>query len=121
MMSIGLGHEKRRNDTVAENTTGEQPSSTKDMGDVRSVPLTSWQIESRGTERIERESLISLCCRRFLNRLLGVEVAKQNLLFNYFLSTLAAEIKAAKEEGQYSEGVSDLPVSDLAEPPKPQV
>ena len=60
-------------------------------------------------------------CRRFLNRLLGVEVGHQNLLFSYFLATLAAEVKAAKEEGRYSEGVSDLPVSDIREPPPPQV
>jgi len=59
--------------------------------------------------------------RRFLNRLLGVEVARQNLLFNYFMATLAAEIKAAKEEGRYSEGVSDLPVTNIQEPPEPQV
>ena len=60
-------------------------------------------------------------CRRFLNRLLGVEVARQNLLFNYFMATLTAEIKAAKEEGRYSEGVSDLPVTNIHEPPEPQV
>ena len=46
-----------------------------------------------------------------------MEVARQNLLFNYFLATLAAEVKAAKEEGRYSEGVSDLPVSNIPEPP----
>ena len=60
-------------------------------------------------------------CRRFLNRLLGVEVARQNLLFNYFMATLTAEIRAAKEEGRYSEGVSDLPVTNIYEPPEPQV
>lgn len=65
--------------------------------------------------------LKKVTCRRFLNRLLGVEVARQNLLFNYFLATLAAEVKAAKEEGRYSEGVSDLPVSDIKEPPTPEV
>lgn len=46
--------------------------------------------------------------RRFLNRMLGLPVARQNLLFNYFASTLAAEIRAARLEGRYSEGVSDL-------------
>jgi hypothetical protein len=48
--------------------------------------------------------------RRFLNRLLGLPLGRQNLLFNYFAATLAAEIAAAKAEGRYSEGVSDLQV-----------
>ena len=46
--------------------------------------------------------------RRFLNRLLGLPVARQNLLFAYFTATLGAEIRAARAEGRYFEGVSDL-------------
>lgn len=46
--------------------------------------------------------------RRFLNRLLGLPVARQNLLFAYFAATLAAEVRAAKAEGRYFEGFSDL-------------
>ena len=42
MMSIGLGTEKRRNDTVGENTSSEtQASSSKDTGDVRWLTVTS--------------------------------------------------------------------------------
>lgn len=33
---------------------------------------------------------------------------RQNLLFNYFGASLAAEIRTARLEGRYSEGVSDL-------------
>ncbi len=43
------------------------------------------------------------------------------MLFNYFMATLTAEIRAAKEEGRYSEGVSDLPVTNIHRPPEPQV
>ncbi|GAX76479.1 hypothetical protein CEUSTIGMA_g3924.t1, partial [Chlamydomonas eustigma] len=46
--------------------------------------------------------------RRFLNRILGLPLLEQNLLFSYFSATLTAEIKAAKTEGKYSEGLSDL-------------
>lgn len=46
--------------------------------------------------------------RRFLNRILGLPLFRQNLLFNYFAASLAAEIAAARAEGRYSEGVSDL-------------
>ena len=58
--------------------------------------------------------------RRFLNRLLGLPMARQNLLFNYFACTLAAEIRAAKAEGRYYEGVSDLGGSHVSKV-EPQV
>lgn len=35
-------------------------------------------------------------------------MARQNLLFAYFAATLAAEVRAAKAEGRYFEGFSDL-------------
>lgn len=60
--------------------------------------------------------------RRFLNRLLGMPVERQTLLFNYFACTLAAEIQSAKAEGRYFEGVSDLGGSSIArKTDKPQV
>ena len=61
-------------------------------------------------------------CRRFLNRLLGVSVARQGLLFAYFAATLTAEIQAAKAEGRYFEGLSDLSGSAIERTyPKPEV
>ncbi len=60
-------------------------------------------------------------CRRFLNRLLGLPVARQNLLFSYFACTLTAEIRAAKAEGRYFEGVSDLSGSNITEILEPKV
>lgn len=47
-------------------------------------------------------------------------MARQNLLFNYFACTLAAEIRAAKAEGRYFEGVSDLGGSHVSKV-EPQV
>ena len=51
--------------------------------------------------------------RRFLNRILGLSVRGQNLLFGYFTEVFEAEVKAAKAEGKYSEGVSDLSGSNI--------
>ena len=51
--------------------------------------------------------------RRFLNRILGLPVRAQNLLFGYFAETLEAEVRAAKADGTYSEGVSDLSGSNI--------
>ena len=51
--------------------------------------------------------------RRFLNRILGLSVRGQNLLFRYFTEVFEAEVKAAKAEGKYSEGVSDLSGSNI--------
>lgn len=58
--------------------------------------------------------------RRFLNRLLGLPVARQNLLFNYFTATLAACIRSAKAEGRYSEGMSDMPASNISQAQPPE-
>jgi hypothetical protein len=46
--------------------------------------------------------------RRFLNRLLGLPLGRQNLLFNYFAATLAAEIAAARAEGRWAGRCSSL-------------
>ncbi|KAK9915021.1 hypothetical protein WJX75_003704 [Coccomyxa subellipsoidea] len=79
---MGVGINMQRNDSVAEEGGAAVQGTTviKDLGDVR----------------------------RLLNRLLGLPVARQNLLFTYFTCTLSAEIRAAKAEGRYFEGVSDL-------------
>lgn len=51
--------------------------------------------------------------RRFLNRLLGLRLREQNMMFAYFAETLDCEIKLAKAEGKYTEGVSDLGGSSI--------
>lgn len=66
---MGIGLSAPRGDTVAEANAGI--AGGKDQGDVR----------------------------RFLNRMLCLHVAEQNLLFDYFQATLAAEIRSAKAEG----------------------
>ena len=52
------------------------------------------------------------CFRRFLNRLLGLPVARQNLLFAYFEACLLAETRGAKAEGRYFEVRSFLQYTD---------
>ncbi|KFM23228.1 Strawberry notch-like protein 1 [Auxenochlorella protothecoides] len=88
---MGIGLSAPRGDTVAEANAGI--AGGKDQGDVR----------------------------RFLNRMLCLHVAEQNLLFDYFQATLAAEIRSAKAEGKYFEGVSDLPGQDISREGEPHV
>lgn len=45
---------------------------------------------------------------RFLNRILGVEVELQNLLFAYFMKTLSVVVQQAKSSGRWDEGILDL-------------
>ena len=59
--------------------------------------------------------------RRFLNRILGLPKDRQNLLFNYFGALLQADIRAAKAEGRYSEGMSDLPAAQISFACEPEV
>ncbi|CAH3198888.1 unnamed protein product, partial [Porites evermanni] len=50
---------------------------------------------------------------KFLNRILGLSVERQNLLFSYFCECLNAAIETAKREGRYSEGVTDVSGSSI--------
>merc|ERR1712241_55422 len=45
---------------------------------------------------------------KFLNRILGMHVEKQNLLFKYFSDTLNAIIQSAKRSGRYDQGILDV-------------
>ena len=45
---------------------------------------------------------------KFLNRILGMHVEKQNLLFKYFSDTLSAIIQGAKRSGRYDQGILDV-------------
>jgi len=45
---------------------------------------------------------------KFLNRILGMHVEKQNLLFKYFSDTLGAIISQAKRSGRYDQGILDV-------------
>ena len=58
---------------------------------------------------------------RFLNRVLGLPIHRQNFAFNYFLAVLSADIRTAKAEGRYSEGMSDLPASQISFACPPEV
>ncbi|KAG1681531.1 hypothetical protein FOA52_014037 [Chlamydomonas sp. UWO 241] len=73
VMGVGLGDKKK--DTAVEEKATSSKESGKEGGDVR----------------------------RFLNRILGLPLLDQNLLFAYFSTVLIAEIKLARAEGKYSE------------------
>merc|ERR1712223_698847 len=45
---------------------------------------------------------------KFLNRILGMTVTKQNMLFKYFTDTLNSIIDTAKRTGRYDQGILDV-------------
>lgn len=50
---------------------------------------------------------------RFLNRILGLSVGPQQLIFNYFVRCLDAQVLYAKKEGKYNEGLVDVHASSV--------
>ncbi|XP_063259292.1 protein strawberry notch homolog 2 isoform X1 [Prinia subflava] len=57
-----------------------------------------------GTISVEKDCSIT----KFLNRILGLEVDKQNMLFQYFSDTFDYLIEKDKKEGKYDMGILDL-------------
>uniref|UniRef100_A0A672U3W9 Protein strawberry notch homolog 2 n=1 Tax=Strigops habroptila TaxID=2489341 RepID=A0A672U3W9_STRHB len=57
-----------------------------------------------GTVAVEKDCSIT----KFLNRILGLEVDKQNMLFQYFSDTFDYLIEKDKKEGKYDMGILDL-------------
>ncbi|KAH3812323.1 hypothetical protein DPMN_140752 [Dreissena polymorpha] len=50
---------------------------------------------------------------KFLNRILGLHVDKQNMIFTYFTECMKLMIDNAKKEGRYSEGMLDISASSV--------
>lgn len=57
---------------------------------------------------------------RFLNRLLSLEVERQNALFDYFYSTFQETLEYLKQQGKLDDGMEDLKAVSvtIAEPPQ---
>jgi len=58
---------------------------------------------------------------RFLNRLLSLEVERQNALFDYFYSTFLETIEYLKQKGKLDDGMEDLKAMSVAISGSPQV
>ncbi|MDI1242874.1 MAG: strawberry notch family protein [bacterium] len=58
---------------------------------------------------------------RFLNRLLSLEVDRQNGLFDYFYSTFLETIEYLKQKGKLDDGMEDLKAMSVAISGSPQV
>lgn len=54
---------------------------------------------------LSRCSLTDCSITKFLNRILGLEVDKQNMLFQYFSDTFDYLIEKDKKEGKYDMGI----------------
>ncbi|HMO79510.1 MAG TPA: strawberry notch family protein [Pyrinomonadaceae bacterium] len=58
---------------------------------------------------------------RFLNRLLSLEVDRQNALFDYFYATFLETIEYLKQKGKLDDGMEDLKAMSVAISGSPQV
>ncbi|XP_033761230.1 LOW QUALITY PROTEIN: protein FORGETTER 1-like [Pecten maximus] len=57
---------------------------------------------------------------KFLNRILGLGVTKQNVIFTYFMECMKLMIQNAKTEGRYNEGMLDIKASSVEMVNKPK-
>lgn len=68
------------------------------------VAMADVELLSPDQKTVDKESLNMT---RFLNRLLGLPVDLQNLVFRYFTDTLAEIIKRVKRAGRWDGGILD--------------
>jgi len=81
----------------------------RDMGLIRTVD---------GIEEVSDSEKTNIL--RFLNRLLSLEVDRQNALFDYYYSTFQETLEYLKEKGKLDDGMEDLKAVsvEIAEPPQ---
>jgi hypothetical protein len=95
-------------------------------GQGRPLPAVEVPAEARGAEGegktffdlavgwlrdvgLEVDNLSSgFCVRVFLNRLLGLQLARQACLLAYFMRLLERRVQAARRDGTYDEGIREL-------------
>lgn len=83
---------------VAEQAGLEEPQQAlRDMGILK---------QRQGGETIDDKDLRDV--PRFLNRVLALELDRQNPLFDYFARLYGEVVQRAKEEGTFDEGVADI-------------
>lgn len=82
----------------------------RDMGLVKTVD---------GDEQIPDSEKTNI--PRFLNRLLSLEVDRQNALFDYFYSTFLETIEYLKQKGKLDDGMEDLKAMSVAISGSPKV
>lgn len=80
--------------------TGTEGTVTRDMGG-----LLVGSMSSCSTSHLTHCALADCSITKFLNRILGLEVDKQNMLFQYFSDTFDYLIEKDKKEGKYDMGI----------------
>jgi len=88
---------------------GDPKQALRDMGLIRTVD---------GLEEVSDSEKTNI--PRFLNRLLSLEVDRQNALFDYFYSTFLETLEYLKQKGKLDDGMEDLKAVsvEVAEPPQ---
>jgi len=83
----------------------------RDMGVLKNDPT--------GGEGVKDEDMKSITM--FLNRILGLELGKQNALFDFFTEQFENVVINAKESGTYDEGVTDIKAESIKIVGKPKI
>jgi len=72
-----------------------------------------------GCEEVRKEDLYNV--PRFLNRVLALDVEKQNALFDHFVDLFEQTVRYAKANGTFDEGVTDIKALAIRVPKPPHI
>ena len=116
-LAQGVIHDQITLQTVIEHVRKDDPISDGETADGYSQyeqsPSMTAALLAKAAEQVDilRDKVT---VKTFLNRIIGMEVEFQNILFVLFNLMVDANIAVAKKEGRYSDGVTDVAGEHIA-------
>lgn len=109
-----FGPFQARHDAFVAGADGTGGAAGRDARAVESTRFVQWFQQAADMERELRGVGITSAdadkgnVKKFLNRLLGLRVQWQNMLFDFFTASLEYTVETAKREGKFDQGVADI-------------